>query len=149
MASLNQVQIIGNLGNDPDIRYTQGGTAVANISVATTEKWKDKQSGELKEQTEWHRVVFFGKLAEIVGEYLKKGASVFVQGRLQTEKWTDNNGVDRYTTKIIASDMRMLGGRRDGDSGGERSQRSGSSSQQRQTPPPDHGADFADDDIPF
>lgn len=148
MASLNQVQIIGNLGNDPDIRYTQGGTAVANISVATTEKWTDKQTGELKEQTEWHRVVFFGKLAEIVGEYLKKGASVFVQGRLQTEKWTDKDGIDRYTTKIIASDMRMLGGRRDGDSGGERRSSSGGSSQQRQTPPP-AGDDFADDDIPF
>lgn len=142
MASLNQVQIIGNLGGDPETRYTAGGTAVANFSVATTERWKDKQSGEQQEQTEWHRVVFFGRLAEIAGEYLKKGASVFVQGRLQTEKWTDKEGVERYTTKIIGGDLRMLGGKPEG---GQQQRQAGGS--RPQSAPPQQ--QFGDDDIPF
>lgn len=149
MASLNKVQVIGNLGNDPDPKYTQSGMAITNISVATTAKWKDRD-GNLKEETEWHRIVFFGKLAEIAGEYLRKGAQVYVEGRLKTEKWTDNNNVERYTTKIIADELVMLGGRRDGDND-NRQQRQGGERRQQQPParnPPPQD-DFADDDIPF
>ena len=107
---VNKAIIVGHLGRDPEIRYAASGSAVANVSVATTESWKDKQSGENTEKTEWHRVVFFGRLAEIVGEYLKKGSQVYVEGRLQTRKWQDQSGQDRYTTEIVASDMQMLGG---------------------------------------
>lgn len=110
----NQATVCGYLGNDPETRYSQGGDAITTISVATSEKWKDKQ-GEQQERTEWHRITFFGRLAEVAGEYLKKGALVLVQGRLQTDKWTDKEGVERYTTKIIAGEMKMLGGKRDGD----------------------------------
>jgi single-strand DNA-binding protein len=152
MASLNKVQIIGNLGNDPETKFTQSGTAVTNISIATTRKFKDRDD-QVQEETEWHRVTFWGKLAEIAGEYLRKGASVYVEGRLKTEKWTDQNGVDRYTTKIIADEMVMLGGRRDGDSGGQ-AQRQERPQQQRQPQQqaPQQGGfadDFADDTIPF
>ena len=108
---VNKVILIGNLGNDPEVRYTPNGTAIANISIATSESWRDKQSGEMQERTEWHRVVFFGKLAEIVGEYLKKGAKVFVEGALRTRKWQDKNSVERYTTEIVASEMNMLDSR--------------------------------------
>lgn len=109
---VNKAILIGHLGRDPEVRYSSGGSAVANISIATTEAWKDRQTGEQKERTEWHRVVFFGRLAEIVGEYLKKGSQIYVEGRLQTRKWTDKQGVDRYTTEVIANDMQMLGGGR-------------------------------------
>ncbi|MBM2830499.1 MAG: single-stranded DNA-binding protein [Gammaproteobacteria bacterium] len=106
---VNKVILIGNLGNDPDIRYTADGKAVANISIATSDQWKDKNTGEQQEKTEWHRVVFFGRLAEIVGEYLKKGSQIYVEGRLQTRKWQDKEGKDRYSTEIVANDMQMLG----------------------------------------
>jgi len=119
---LNKATLIGNLGADPDIRYMPNGGAVANITLATTFRWKDKQSGEKKESTEWHRVVFFNRLAEIVGEYLRKGSQAYIEGRLQTRKWTDKEGNDRYTTEIIATEMNMLGGRssdsQNGSSGG-------------------------------
>jgi len=108
---INRVTIVGNLGNDPEVKYMPSGGAVANISVATSESWKDKQTGEQKEKTEWHRIVFFNKLAEIVGEYLKKGSQVYVEGSLRTRKWQDQGGADRYTTEIVASEMQMLGGR--------------------------------------
>ena len=111
MASVNKVILIGNLGADPETRYSTDGAAITNIRIATTEKWKDKGSGEMREQTEWHRVVFFGRLAEISGEYLKKGSPVYVEGRLRTRKWTDKEGNDRYTTEITADAMQLLGSR--------------------------------------
>ena len=114
---VNKVILVGHLGADPEVRYMPNGGAVANVTVATTESWKDKSSGEKQEKTEWHRVVFFARLAEIVGEYLKKGGQIYVEGRLQTRKWQDKSGVDRYTTEIVASEMQMLGGR-GGASGG-------------------------------
>ncbi|MFC7298421.1 single-stranded DNA-binding protein [Herminiimonas aquatilis] len=111
MASVNKVIIVGNLGRDPETRYMPNGEAVTNVAVATTESWKDKNSGDKKEITEWHRITFYRKLAEIAGQYLKKGSSVYIEGRLQTRKWTDKDGVERYTTEIIADTMQMLGGR--------------------------------------
>lgn len=111
MASVNKVIIVGNLGRDPEVRYTANNDAITNISIATTESYKDKNTGEKKEITEWHRIVFFNRLAEIAGEYLKKGSSVYIEGRLRTRKWTDNAGVEKYTTEIIADQMQMLGGR--------------------------------------
>ncbi|HQT81790.1 MAG: single-stranded DNA-binding protein [Ferrovum sp. 37-45-19] len=110
MASVNKVILVGNLGRDPEVRYSSDGAAIANISVATTDVWKDK-SGEKQEKTEWHRVAFFGRLAEIAGEYLKKGSQVYLEGRLQTRKWQDKEGQERYTTEVIADRMQMLGGR--------------------------------------
>jgi len=119
MASLNRATLIGNLGKDPEIRYTPDGAAVCNVSIATTSTWRDKASGERREETEWHRVVFYGRLAEIAGEYLRKGRTVFVEGRLKTRKWQDKeSGTDRYSTEIIADQIQMLGGR-DGDQAGE------------------------------
>lgn len=116
MASLNRVTLIGNLGADPEVRYTQNRDAIATIRIATTETYKDKSSGEKKEITEWHRVVFFGRTAEVVGEYLKKGSPVYVEGRIQTRKWQDKAGQDRYVVEILASEMKMLGSRpSDGD----------------------------------
>jgi single-strand DNA-binding protein len=111
MASVNKVILVGNLGRDPETRYNPEGGAICNISVATTDTWKDKTSGEKQERTEWHRVVFFNRLAEIAGEYLKKGSQVYIEGRLQTRKWTDKEGVEKYTTEIIADRMQMLGSR--------------------------------------
>ena len=111
MASVNKVIIVGNLGRDPETRYLPSGEAVTNISIATTDTWKDKASGEKKEATEWHRVAFFGRLAEIAGEYLKKGSQVYIEGRLETRKWTDKEGKERYTTEIRADRMQMLGSR--------------------------------------
>ena len=111
MASVNKVIIVGNLGRDPETRYMPNGEAVTNVAVATTESWKDKNSGDKKEITEWHRITFYRKLAEIAGQYLKKGSSVYIEGRLQTRKWTDKDGVERYTTEIIADTMQMLGGK--------------------------------------
>jgi single-strand DNA-binding protein len=110
MASINKVIIVGNLGRDPETRYMPSGDAMTNIAVATTDKWKDKTSGEQKEATEWHRVAFFGKLAEIAGQYLNKGSQVYVEGRLRTRKWTDKDGAEKYVTEIIAETMQMLGG---------------------------------------
>ena len=126
MASVNKVILIGNLGRDPETRYMPDGGAITNVSIATTDVWKDK-NGDKQEKTEWHRVAFFGKLAEIAGEYLKKGSQVYVEGRLQTRKWQDKDGVDKYTTEIVADRMQMLGSRqgmgggdRDSGGGGER-----------------------------
>ena len=152
---INKVILIGNLGQDPEVRYTAGGSAVTNVSVATTDSWKDKQTGEQQDRTEWHRVVFFARLAEIVGEYLKKGSKVYVEGRLQTRKWQDKSGVDHYTTEVIANEMQMLDSR--GGGGGFSGGSGSSSSQQPSNPPPakanDSGAappaDDFDDDIPF
>ncbi|HUP98592.1 MAG TPA: single-stranded DNA-binding protein [Usitatibacter sp.] len=117
MASVNKVILIGNLGRDPETRYMPDGGAITNISIATTETWKDK-AGEKQEKTEWHRVAFFGKLAEIAGEYLKKGSQVYVEGRLQTRKWQDKDGADKYTTEIVANAMQMLGSRQGMGGGG-------------------------------
>ena len=152
---INKVILVGNLGRDPEVRYLPSGGAVTNVTIATSEQWKDKTSGEKKEATEWHRVVFFGKLAEIAGEYLKKGSQVYVEGRLQTREW-EKDGVKRYSTEIIANDMQMLGGR-GGGSGGERGGSeggagggSGSGRGAGGPPPPEpRGADSFDDDIPF
>ncbi len=111
---INKVIVVGNLGQDPEVRYTAGGAAVTNISVATSEQWKDKNTGEDITKTEWHRIVFFGRLAEIAGEYLKRGSQVYIEGKLQTNKWQDKNNQDRYTTEIIANEMQMLGAKSGG-----------------------------------
>jgi single-strand DNA-binding protein len=150
---INKVILVGNLGNDPDMKYTAGGAAIARISIATTDSWNDKQTGEKQERTEWHRIVFFGRLAEIVGEYLRKGSQVYVEGRLQTNKWQDQNGQDRYTTEIVANEMQMLGAR-GGESGGRPQGGGGggfrANPQTQQAPAqPSPDSDFADDDIPF
>ena len=118
MASINKVILIGNLGRDPELRYTPSGSAVCNVSIATTRNWKSKDSGERVEETEWHRVVFYDRLAEIAGEYLKTGRPVYVEGRLKTRKWQDKEGKDNYTTEIVAEQMQMLGGREGGGMGG-------------------------------
>jgi single-strand DNA-binding protein len=166
MASVNKVIIVGNLGRDPEIRYMPSGDAIANIAVATSYKSKDRQTGEQKELTEWHRISFFGRLAEIVGQYLKKGSSVYVEGRLQTRKYTDKDGIERYATDIIAENMQMLGGRQGmggGDSYGGGDDMGGydaapSRPAPRQAPPapaarpqPKPAPNFSDmdDDIPF
>jgi single-strand DNA-binding protein len=179
MASVNKVILVGNLGADPEVRYLPSGDAVANIRLATTDRYKDKQSGEYKEMTEWHRVSFFGRPAEIVSEYLKKGSSVYIEGRIRTRKYQAQDGTDRYSTEIVAEQMQMLGGRRgdDGDSdegfdqrGSARAQRSaptprsgasnaaGNIGTRAHPPQPSHGGggaprggfdDPADDDIPF
>ncbi|MBI4005598.1 MAG: single-stranded DNA-binding protein [Gammaproteobacteria bacterium] len=144
---VNKVILIGNLGNDPDIRYTADGKAVANISIATSDQWKDKNTGEQQEKTEWHRVVFFGRLAEIVGEYLKKGSQVYVEGRLQTRKWQDKEGKDRYTTEVVANEMQMLGARGGGSAGFEQSPPQDETTE-KSTSSKSADNDF-DDDIPF
>ena len=146
---INKVILVGHLGQDPEVRYMPSGSAVTNFSVATTDSWTDKQSGQKQERTEWHRVSMFNKLAEIAGEYLKKGSQVYIEGRLQTRKWQDQNGQERYTTEIIANDMQMLGGR-GGDSGGTSnfSNQGGQQSRPPQ-PAPMSGPDDFDDDIPF
>ncbi len=151
---INKVILIGNLGADPDVRQTQSGTSVANVSLATSDSWKDRNTGQMQERTEWHRVVFFNRLAEVVGEYLRKGSKVYVEGRIQTRKWQDQNGQDRYTTEIVANEMQMLDGRGDSgtaamgsaprqqsDSGG------GQGGQSRSQPAAQE--EFPDDDIPF
>ena len=115
MASVNKVILVGNLGADPDQRFLPNGDAVCNINIATSESWKDKQTGDKKEATEWHRVVFFRRLAEIAGQYLTKGSSVYVEGSLKTRKWQDKDGSDRYTTEIVGSEMKMIGGKGDGE----------------------------------
>lgn len=118
MASVNKVILVGNLGRDPEVRYSPEGAAICNMSIATTSTWKDKASGERREETEWHRVVMYNRLAEIAGEYLKKGRSVYVEGRLKTRKWQDKDGKDTYTTEIVAENMQLLGGREGGGGGG-------------------------------
>lgn len=118
MASVNKVILVGNLGRDPEVRYSPNGAAICNITLATSRNWKDKESGERREETEWHRVVLYNRLAEIAGEYLKKGRSVYIEGRLQTRKWQDKEGQDRWTTEIVADQMQMLGGRDSGEGGG-------------------------------
>ena len=157
MASVNKVILIGNLGRDPETRYMPEGGAITNISIATTEKWKDK-AGEMQEKTEWHRVAFFGKLAEIAGEYLKKGSQVYVEGRLQTRKWQDKDGADKYSTEIVANQMQMLGSRQGmGGGGGDRDreapEREGASAAKGSAKPAAKagGGKFDDfeDDIPF
>ncbi|MBN3822308.1 single-stranded DNA-binding protein [Burkholderia sp. Ac-20384] len=169
MASVNKVILVGNLGADPEVRYLPSGDAVANIRLATTDRYKDKASGDYKEVTEWHRVNFFGRLAEIVSEYLKKGSSVYIEGRIRTRKWQDQAGQDRYSTEIVADQMQMLGGR-GGSGAGDDSGYGGSSgnsqrgsgragsaprggtsggTQSRPSVPAGSGFDEMDDDIPF
>lgn len=160
MASVNKVILLGNLGRDPEVRYSADGAAIANVSIATTSRYKDK-SGEMKEDTEWHRVVFFGRLAEVVNEYLKKGRPVYVEGRLRTRKWQDQGGQDRYTTEIVADQMQLLGGR-DGAPAGMLPNEDGASSSMASSPSSAGGEgsrksgggaktgfDDLDDDIPF
>lgn len=146
MSSLNKAQIIGYLGRDPETRYMPNGDAVTNFSVATTEKWKDKASGDAKERTEWHRITMFGKLAEIADQYLQKGARVYVEGKLTTREWEDKDGIKRYTTEIRADNLVMLGD-------GNGSQREGGQSRQRpsqqRSAPPQNNDDSYGDDIPF
>jgi single-strand DNA-binding protein len=172
MASVNKVIIVGNLGRDPEVRYAPSGSAICNVAIATSRQWKDKTSGERQEETEWHRVVFYDRLAEIAGEYLKKGRSVYVEGRLKTRKWQDKDGVEKYTTEIIAAEMQLLGGREgggggdeggggggysrnEGGGGGERSARAparSSAAPAPSRPAPQKsstGFDDMDDDIPF
>ena len=171
---INKVIIVGNLGADPEVRYTGGGTAVCSLSVATSEQWTDKQSGERQERTEWHRVKLFGKLAEIAGEYLKKGRQVYIEGSLRTDKYTDKNGVEKYSTDIVASDMQMLGGMggegggggggfRERPQGGQRQGGGnygggqsrgggndyGNAPRQNAPAPAESSSGFDDDDIPF
>ena len=160
MASVNKVILIGNLGRDPEVRYAPSGAAVCNVSIATTRQWKDK-SGEKREETEWHRVVFYDRLAEIAGEFLKKGRPVYVEGRLKYGKYTDKDGVERYTTDVVATEMQLLGGREGGASAGDeegytRTRESAPARQApaRQAPAPKPAAapgnfDDMDDDIPF
>ena len=167
---VNKVIIVGNLGADPETRYTTGGSAICNLRIATSEQWKDKQTGENQERTEWHRVVLFGKLGEIAGEYLKKGRQVYIEGSLRTNKYTDKEGIERYSTDIVANEMQMLGGvggsgegggggggyrnesggsqRGGGGGSGGASRGAGSNAPSRQAPP-QHDDTFNDDDIPF
>ena len=158
MASINKVILVGNLGKDPEIRYMPNGDAAANFSVATTESWKDKSTGEKKEQTDWHRCSAFGKLAEIIGQYLKKGSSVYVEGSIHTRKWQDKDGQERYTTEVKVKEMRMLGGRSGDSAAGGESERGGGTPS-APAPSASRGAAPAkksppsfedmDDDIPF
>jgi single-strand DNA-binding protein len=154
MASVNKVTLIGNCGRDPELRHSANGAAVCNLSIATTRSWKNKTSGEREEETEWHRVVFYDRLAEIVGEYVKKGRSLYVEGRLKTRKWTDKDGVEKYTTEIVANEMTLLGGR-DGQEQQQEpaapKQTHGEMKAARRPPPPkaSHGFDGIDDQIPF
>ena len=166
MASVNKVIVLGNLGRDPELRYTPSGAAVCNVSIATTRNWKSKDSGERQEETEWHRVVFYDRLAEIAGEYLKKGRPVYVEGRLKTRKWQDKDGKDNYTTEVIAEQMQLLGGRdeaggggggysrgQDDDHGGgapaPRPQRPQATPRPAPAPKAASSFDDMDDDIPF
>lgn len=169
MASVNKVILIGNLGRDPEVRYAPSGSAICNVTIATSRQWKNRDSGERQEETEWHRVVFYDRLAEIAGEYLKKGRPVYVEGRLKTRKWTDKDGVEKYTTEIVADQMQLLGGREGGgggggyggDDGGMGDSREGRESRPARSAPAPRapapkpaaksstGFDDMDDDIPF
>src|SRR5690625_107128 len=145
---VNKAILIGNLGADPEMRYTQAGKAVANLRIATSERWRDRESGEQQERTEWHRVVLFGKLGEIAGEYLKKGSQVYLEGRIQTRKWQGQDGQDRYTTEIVANQMQMLGGR--GGGGGAAGTAASGGQYGGAAPARDSSAAaLDDDDIPF
>jgi len=144
---INKVILVGNLGADPETRYMPSGSAVTNITVATNESWKDKQTGEQKDRTEWHKVAMFNRLAEIAAEYLRKGSQVYIEGKLRTRKWQDKSGQDRWTTEIIADEMQMLGGR--GGSGGGSAPMSSPSDSAPSSAPPQPGPDDFDDDIPF
>ena len=146
---VNKVILVGNLGKDPEVRYSPNGSAMANVTIATAESWKDKQSGEKQEKTEWHRVVFFNRLAEIVGEYLKKGSQVYIEGRLQTRKWQGQDGQDRYTTEIVANDMQMLGSRAGGGGDTSWNQQPSNEAAQKSSPPSAPPVDDFDDDVPF
>ncbi len=166
---INKVIIVGNLGKDPEVRYMPSGGAVANLTIATSESWKDKATGEQKEQTEWHRVVMFGRLGEIAGEYLKKGSQVYLEGKLQTRKWQDKDGQDKYTTEIVANEMQMLGSRGGAGGGSDfggssdygggsqdapsqsrpQSSRQQAPAQPAKNAPSNNGFDDFDDDIPF
>jgi len=141
---INKVIIVGNLGNDPETRYMPSGSAVTNLTVATNESWKDKQTGEQKERTEWHKVAMFNRLAEIAAEYLRKGSQVYIEGKLRTRKWQDKEGKDRWTTEVIADEMQMLGGRGGGGGSASMNQDPGPASA-----PAQPGPDDFDDDIPF
>ena len=170
MASVNKVILIGNLGRDPEVRYTPSGSAVCNVTLATTRSWKGKDSGEKQEETEWHRIVLYDRLAEIAGEYLKKGRSIYVEGRLKTRKWTDKDGAEKYTTEIIAQEMNMLGSREGMGGGAGGGEEDGGGYSERSAPAPrsapaarsapqsaarpapqkaSTGFDNMDDDIPF
>ncbi len=171
MASVNKVILIGNLGRDPEVRYAPSGSSICNVTIATSRNWKDKTSGERQEETEWHRVVFYDRLAEIAGEYLKKGRPVYVEGRLKTRKWTDKDGVEKYTTEIVADQMQLLGGREEGGGGGRGASSGGGgddygseaparpaarpaaarppAAAPRPAPKSSTGFDGMDDDIPF
>lgn len=148
---INKVILVGHLGKDPEVKYLPSGSAVANITVATSESWKDKQSGDKQERTEWHNVVFFNRLAEIVGEYLKKGAQIYVEGSLRTRKWQDKEGKDRYTTEIVAAEMQMLGGRQGAGGGASYSDNAPSAARSSAGPAAtaSGGMPDFDDDIPF
>jgi len=146
---VNKVILVGNLGKDPEVRYAPSGQAIANITIATSESWKDKNTGEKQEKTEWHRVVFFSRLAEIVGEYLKKGSQIYVEGRLQTRKWQDKDGNDRYTTEIVANEMQMLGSRQGGGVPSEDYNQDKAPASQPAAAGASAGAGDFDDDIPF
>lgn len=160
MKGVNKVILVGNLGRDPEVRYTTGGTAVTNLRIATSEQWKDKQSGERKESTEWHQVVLFGRLGEIAGEYLKKGRTVYIEGRLQTRKW-EKDGIDRYSTEIVANEMQILGSRGgandtapmpygdDEQSGANRPPRAPIQTDKQAASPSMDVPDDFDDDLPF
>mgnify|MGYP000844443486 FL=1 len=143
MAGVNKTIIIGRLGNDPEMRYMPSGEAVANLSIATSENWTDKTTGEKREKTEWHRVVAFRKLAEIIGQYCKKGDQIYIEGKLQTRKWSDKNGQDHYTTEIIADQIQMLGGKQDAAKPQNQPGSSGNCGRQPDAPP------AFDDDLPF
>ena len=145
---INKVIIVGNLGGDPETRYMPSGSAVTNLTVATNESWKDKQTGEQKDRTEWHKVAMFNRLAEIAAEYLRKGSQVYIEGKLRTRKWQDKSGQDRWTTEIIADEMQMLGGRGGAGGGGSAPMSSGQDSSPPSAPP-QAGPDDFDDDIPF
>ena len=146
---INKVIIVGNLGQDPETRYMPSGAAVTNFTVATNESWKDKQTGEQKERTEWHRVAMFNRLAEIAAEYLRKGSQVYIEGKLRTRKWQGQDGQDRYTTEIIADEMQMLGGRGGAGGGGSFGGGGGGGQKSGGSAPPQPGPDDFDDDIPF
>ena len=149
---INKVIIVGNTGNDPEIRYTANNSAVANVSIATSESWKDKATGESNERTEWHRIVFFNRLAEIVGEYVKKGSKLYIEGSLRTRKWQDQSGQDRYTTEIIANEMQMLDSRMGGAQEAPNQYNQTANAPSSSSPQPaaaTEGAPFDDDDIPF
>jgi len=148
---VNKVILVGNLGKDPEMHYTASGAAICNITLATSESWNDKQSGEKVEKTEWHRVVAFRKLAEIMGEWLTKGSQVYIEGKLQTRKWQDQAGADRYTTEVVANDMQMLGSRGDNAQASSPSEGGFRQQQEKVQKPaaPKQDNDFGDDDIPF